>query len=69
MTYVSRDPFARQETHRRTLTPRPGQTCDWCGQLTAKGKLFEYEVQTDGGRTHAIRGTFCSISCMKDYTR
>lgn len=41
MSYVSRDPYARDELHRTEIKPVPGRTCDWCGQLSRRGNLFE----------------------------
>ena len=75
MSYVSRDPFAREEVHCSTV-PAHG-TCGWCGnpgreerrkgQPTGRRLLREYRVETDGGRTYAIPGQFCSVGCMCAY--
>ena len=69
MSLVSRDPFAREELHReRDYGPA---TCDWCGQQrrTPSGRpyLFAFRIETDGGRTSALRGRFCSVSCLRTY--
>lgn len=63
---VSRDPFARQEIHRHTVE-NTGKGCDWCGGSNARGKLHEYQVETDGGSKHPIKGKFCSKDCMESY--
>jgi hypothetical protein len=63
---ISRDPFAREELHRKTvLFGVLGHECRWCGAI--RDRLFQYELQTDGGRTHAIFGDFCGIDCMRSY--
>lgn len=69
MAYISRDPFARQELHRRTVKQNYGNSlrCSWCGSKNARGNLFEYRIESDGGRSSIIRGLFCSVQCMKDY--
>lgn len=72
MAYISRDPFARQELHRSTVRDYHGATCQWCG---SKGRalkwggnrLFQYETQTDGGRTFVHGGVFCGKSCHDAY--
>lgn len=73
MTYVSRDPFAREELHRQRVYPLREETCAWCGQVktAAHGKpfLFSYWIETDGGRHMPIRGLFCSVECMRTYAR
>ena len=70
---VSRDPFARQETHRK-LVYRCGRTCDWCGGLrTVNGKpsdkLWKYSTEPDGlwKRSYDLQGVFCSASCFHSY--
>ncbi len=65
MARISRDPFARSELHRRTATTSTG--CNWCGPTRKSGKLFRYETQTDGGKTHRHKGLFCSRSCHDTY--
>lgn len=80
MTYISRDPFAREELH-RVIVERYGN-CDWCGNVRyRKGKpiladsmfpgklarLFVYITETDGGSRHEHRGQFCSKSCHDIY--
>ncbi len=74
MSYISRDPFARTELHRKTIRPPMNygyygirQTCDWCGQSRKDGTLFAYTVESDGGRKSDISGQFCSIGCMRSY--
>lgn len=68
MTYISRDPFARTELHRTKIKSAGNErvipTCDWCGQAKA---LYRYQTESDGGRTFAHPGRFCSISCFRAY--
>lgn len=68
MAYVSRDPFAREELHRSFVR---NAKCSWCGsaRITRTGNTgaYTYRIETDGGRTHDIRGTFCSTDCMHTY--
>ena len=66
MAYVSRDPFARQELHREQME-KSLFTCDWCGGVNGFGKLFQYRIESDGGRKTRISGKFCSRSCMQSY--
>lgn len=76
MTYVSRDPFARQELHKER---EHGATCAWCGRVDESqphptpldaplyGRVYRFEIQSDGGRVFKDRQTFCSKQCRKDY--
>lgn len=71
MEEVSHDPFARESICREEATPKVGG-CDWCGSfsvLKGKKKLFAYAIEKDDrpGSYNSIKGSFCSISCMKDY--
>lgn len=66
MTYINRDPFAREELHREVVTPRRGG-CDCCGGLRRNNTLFEYRTETDGGRSNKHRGQFCGKSCHDSY--
>lgn len=65
-THQERDPFARQ-----TIVGRPvdasGKTCDWCGSEGKNGKLYQYTVESDGGRNSQVKGLFCCKGCMKSY--
>ena len=65
-THSERDPFARQ-----TITGKPvesnGKTCDFCGSKGKNGKLYQYTVESDGGRDNTVKGLFCCKSCMKSY--
>ena len=63
---ISRDPFAREELTRE-LIPMNERTreCKWCGNIAR----FRYYVETDGGRRYKIAGAYCSIGCMRAYTR
>jgi hypothetical protein len=65
MTYVSRDPFARTETHKEEVCGEKG--CDWCGATNRRGNLFVYRTESDGGRKSEHRGQFCSKSCHDSY--
>jgi hypothetical protein len=73
MTYINRDPFARQELHREVVKPEPSQfspsvpTCSWCGQTRKNGSLFAYSTESDGGRRSTHRGLFCCKSCHDSY--
>jgi hypothetical protein len=64
MTYISRNPFVRTETHRETV--RTSRTCDWCGQNRC-GRLYVYSTKHDGGRTEEHKGEFCCKSCHDSY--
>lgn len=62
MTYINRDPFARQELHREIVS---NTVCSWCG---TKGKhMFQYRTETDGGRKYTHSGVFCSKGCHDAY--
>jgi hypothetical protein len=72
MTYVSRDPFARQELHKEFIH---GAACAFCGQKNRKRSRkstvegsYRYEVQSDGGRSYPDRETFCGKSCRSAYS-
>jgi len=75
MAYISRDPFARTEIHRRREYDSRGvhtpADCSWCGRVkeTRSGHkyLFRYSIESDGGRKSDITGRFCSVSCMRAY--
>lgn len=72
MAYISRDPFAREEIHRQTYRKSdnahlPKFGCHWCGNTNRWGNLFQYWVESDGGRKSPIRGLFCTIGCMRTY--
>lgn len=65
-THSERDPFARQ-----TIVGRPvdahGETCSFCGSEGKNGKLYQYSVENDSGRSHVAKGLFCCKSCFKSY--
>jgi len=63
MAYVSRDPFARTEIHKATEQG----TCAWCGGTNARGKVWRYRVETDGGRVFPDVRVFCSVGCRGSY--
>jgi len=67
---ISRDPFAREEIHRERIYIGHGM-CRWCGRVNngTNGRrwLFQYRVESDGGRSNNIEGLFCSIGCMRDF--
>jgi len=65
-THRERDPFARQDIVGRPVEAE-GKTCDWCGNEGRNGKLYQYAVETDGGRSHNAKGLFCCKSCFKSY--
>lgn len=65
MTYISRNPFARTETHRELVETKNG--CSYCGSTRKSGKLFQYRTEHDGGRKETHRGLFCSIACHDSY--
>ena len=67
MALVSRDAFARTELHRSESPVREREDCDWCGNTNARGRLYNFRIETDGGRSHPIKGRFCSVACMRDY--
>jgi hypothetical protein len=67
-THSERDPFARQDVVGRPV-PAKGKTCDWCGSEGKGGKLYQYTIETDGGRSHETKGLFCCKSCFKSYSR
>lgn len=69
---VKRDCFARHEIHRKRFNcSLSDHACSWCGNVkkTKKGKkyLFEYWLETDGGRKNEIGGLFCSNDCYRAY--
>ncbi len=70
MTYVSRNPFAREELHKEREYGALA-SCAWCGgqKVTPNGReyLFRYRVETDGGRKSGDRKLFCSLQCRRDY--
>ena len=67
MAYVSRDPFAREETHKTSVPAPAGATCAWCGQRNGRGKLYRYRTETDGGRVNEDTRAFCSVGCRRIY--
>lgn len=71
MTYISRDPFTRQELHREVV-PVVSQACDWCGNVRHRKKgdvyyLYQYRTEPDAGRPATHRGLFCSKPCHDAY--
>lgn len=65
-THQERDPFARQTVVGRPVDAQ-GKTCDWCGSEGKNGKLYQYTVESDGGRDSQVKGLFCCKDCMKQY--
>lgn len=72
---ISRDPFARTELHRTTVTVE-WATCKNCGSVNkptgSRGqyigrKLFRYHTEHDGGRRDDHPGLFCSVGCFRCY--
>lgn len=71
MALVSRDPFARLETHKERVAVE-GQTCSWCGNVkitpkSGKKYLFSFWLESDSGRKSPIGGLFCSNGCRKAF--
>lgn len=75
MSYVSRDPFARQETHKARVK---GGECAWCGQRDPghplafqedrpSHRIWRYRTESDGGRVAEDTRTFCSLSCRRAF--
>ena len=74
---ISRDPFAREELHRRTVDVADimgmgfTHSCDYCGNVkqtpTGRTYLFSYFTETDGGRTCTDSHLFCSKGCRDAY--
>jgi hypothetical protein len=62
----TRDPFARQTLLRKPVDAG-GKTCDWCGSESVGGKLYQYKLESDGGRSSEVKGLFCCDGCMKSY--
>lgn len=67
MALVNRNPFARQETHKRSVKTK--ESCAFCGCKKQNSRLYQYSVEHDGIRnqTTTIDGLFCSIGCMRAY--
>lgn len=82
-TTISRDPFARSETVRQTVTGHSADdatgfagrlyACDWCGRTrtTRNGHPTAYRYGTERddrpGRPDWHKGTFCSKQCHDSY--
>lgn len=68
---ISRDPFARQELHRKQAPHYA--VCDNCGmcRVTRRGVpyTYRYGMYRDGIRTRIEwdSKTFCSIECRRSY--
>ena len=67
MALVSRDAFAREELHRQPVHDNTWAGCDWCGGTNARGELYVYRIETEGGRTLPVSGRFCGEDCRKAY--
>jgi len=74
MALVNRDPFAREELHRRSVVVfAEGGGCAWCGAYRSglrnpqARRLFQYRIETDGGRVSEDAKLFCSKSCRDSY--
>lgn len=65
-THRERDPFARHEIVGRPVDAG-GKTCDFCGSPGKNGKLLQYTIESDGGRTNTASGLFCCKSCFRNY--
>ena len=68
ISYISRDPFARQDGIRQIVRELNGG-CDNCGPLRDPGNLFRYGIEPDAIRTpqHWSKGKFCSKQCHNMY--
>ena len=66
-TQISHDAFARESLLRDSV--ETSKSCDWCGCKKKSGKLFAYSIESDGfgARPNAIKGLFCSVTCMRSY--
>lgn len=74
MGMISRDPFARNELHKKKVDYRylsdgtkAPQECYNCDGQDGKGNVHVFETHSDGGRKYEIKGKFCSVSCMRQY--
>ena len=75
MRQLARDPFARHTLVRETVRPlRPGQTCDFCGNVRKTPRmltpfLYRYGTEPDAirSRIHWHSGAFCSRPCHDAY--
>lgn len=77
---LSRDPFARSITIRRTVRYGPDRSttaisCRWCGQdghvsPNRWRRFFQYGSWQDGINTQPsyVDGVFCSVGCFRAYT-
>ena len=61
--FISRDPFAREELWRENAGKG---CCSWCG---TDRKLYSYYIEPDSiaPRASRIKGSFCSVGCMRAY--
>jgi len=67
ITTIGRDTFARHDFIRQEEEILDGG-CDWCGQLSRLGKLFQYgHSPDDSGRANWHNGKFCSKGCYNSY--
>jgi hypothetical protein len=64
---IRRDPWARIELHRATVSPSWSETCAWCGNRNGHGKLFRYRIESDSGRKSEDAKLFCSVTCRDSY--
>lgn len=64
MVYVSRDPFARTELHKKAVK---GLECKWCGGTDRRGRVWQYYTEHDGGRVFVDPHFFCSVECYRLY--
>lgn len=69
-TFISRDPFARQDFIRRKVSS-PNTTCDNCGCFPRRGGFFQYGYLKDGIITRPVffEKNFCSVGCYRDYVK
>lgn len=63
-TFISRDPFARQDVIRMTIHTQ--DDCKLCGQ-NRHGHLFQYGIWPDDKEPDFEREFFCSKPCHDQY--
>ena len=70
---VSRNPFTREELHKRPVLVKKEDGCSWCGKLAytrharPRPLLYEFSFETDGGTTRKVKWLFCRVACYKAY--
>jgi hypothetical protein len=69
ITVIGRNCFGRYDIIRQRVQVRAGATCEFCGNLSARGNLYQYGTHSDGygARPQFSTGAFCSKSCCNAY--